>query len=97
MNLGSNVLEVGPVPGLTTGILRSRITRITALEIDSALANSLAARMRSHIVRVIQGGATAMPFRDAQFSGAVCCTVLHPVPSPALQDPLLREAAPQTS
>ena len=32
-----------------------------------------------------------MPFQDSQFSGAVCLTMLHHVPSPALQDKLLRE------
>jgi ubiquinone/menaquinone biosynthesis C-methylase UbiE len=91
VNLGPNVLEVGPGPGLTTDILRSRVTRITALELDPALANSLAVRMGASNVAVIQGDATAMPFPDAQFSGAVCFTMLHHVPKPALQDQLLRE------
>jgi ubiquinone/menaquinone biosynthesis C-methylase UbiE len=65
--------------------------RLTALEIDPALADSLAARMRATNVTVIRGDATAMPFPDAQFSGAVCFTMLHHVPSPALQDKLLGE------
>jgi ubiquinone/menaquinone biosynthesis C-methylase UbiE len=91
VKLGSNVLEVGPGPGLTTDILRSQVNHLTALEIDSALAHSLAARMRSSNVTVIQGDATVMPFRDAQFSGAVCFTMLHHVPFPALQDKLLCE------
>jgi ubiquinone/menaquinone biosynthesis C-methylase UbiE len=90
-DLGSNVLEVGPGPGLTTDILRSRVAHLTALEIDSTLARSLANRMRSSNVTVIQGDATALPFRDAQFSGAVCFTMLHHVPSSALQDKLLGE------
>ena len=90
--LGSNVLEVGPGPGLTTDILRSRAAALTALEIDPALAGSLAARMRGGNVTVIQGDATAMPFANAQFSGALCFTMLHHVPSPALQDKLLGEA-----
>ena len=91
VNLGSNVLEVGPGPGLTTDNLRARVTHLTALEIDSALASSLAARLHSSNVAVIQGDATALPFRDAQFSGAACFTMLHHVPSPVLQDRLLRE------
>ncbi len=89
--LGGNVLEVGPGPGLTTDILRARLPRLTALEIDSALADSLAVRMRGSNVTVIQGDATSMPFPNAQFSAAVCFTMLHHVPSPALQDKLLRE------
>jgi ubiquinone/menaquinone biosynthesis C-methylase UbiE len=90
-NLGSKVLELGPGPGLTTDILRSRVPHLTTLEIDSTVAQSLAARMRGSNVTVIQGDATALPFRDAQFSGAVCFTMLHHVPSPALQDQVLRE------
>ena len=91
VTLGSNVLEVGPGPGLTTDILRSRVAALTALEIDSELANSLADRTRGGNVKVIQGDATAMPFENAQFSGALCFTMLHHVPSPALQDKLLGE------
>ncbi|MGO8786058.1 MAG: class I SAM-dependent methyltransferase [Terriglobia bacterium] len=91
VDLGANVLEVGPGPGLTTDILRSRIDRLTALEIDPSLANSLAARTRGSNVTAIQGDATAMPFANSQFSGAVCFTMLHHVPSAALQDKLLRE------
>ena len=82
---------MGPGPGLTTDILRSRVARITALEIDPALASSLAARMSGSNVTVIQGDGGAMPFQDSEFSGAVCLTMLHHVPSPALQDKLLRE------
>ena len=90
-DLGAGVLEVGPGPGLTTDILRPRIARLTALEIDSALALALAARMQGNNVTVIQGDATDMPFPEAEFTGAVCCTMLHHVPSPALQNKLFRE------
>jgi 16S rRNA A1518/A1519 N6-dimethyltransferase RsmA/KsgA/DIM1 with predicted DNA glycosylase/AP lyase activity len=41
IDLGSNVLEIGPGPGLTTDLLRSRSERLTALEIDEQLATSL--------------------------------------------------------
>ncbi|MGD0124664.1 MAG: rRNA adenine N-6-methyltransferase family protein [Terriglobia bacterium] len=59
VDLGTGVLEVGPGPGLTTDILRPRIAHLTAIEIDSALALSLAARMRGSNVTVIQGDATS--------------------------------------
>lgn len=91
VDLGPNVLEVGPGPGLTTDLLRPRMARLIALELDPALAGSLAARLRGSNVTVIQGDATVMPFGDAGFSGAVSCTMLHHLPSPALQDMLLRE------
>jgi SAM-dependent methyltransferase len=91
VSLGDEVLEVGPGPGLTTDLLKSRTARLTALEIDPALAHALSTRLAGSNVAVLQGDATAMPLRDAQFSGAVSFTMLHHVPSPALQDKLLRE------
>jgi SAM-dependent methyltransferase len=91
VDLGGDVLEVGPGPGLTTDLLRQRCARITAIEIDPDLAEALAARLGGSNVKVIQGDATAMPFEDARFSGAVSFTMLHHVPSSALQDRLLRE------
>jgi SAM-dependent methyltransferase len=91
VDLGDDVLEVGPGPGRTTDVLRRRIPRLTSLEIDERLATALAARMRDTNVRVVHGDGTAMPFPDGSFSGAVCLTMLHHVPSPALQDRLLSE------
>ena len=91
VDLGGDVLEVGPGPGLTTDLLRTRLTHLTALEIDPVLADALRARLRGSNAEVIQGDATAMPFPDARFSGAVCFTMLHHVPSAELQDRLLGE------
>lgn len=91
VSLGDDVLEVGPGPGLTTDLLKSRSAHLTALEIDPRLARSLADRMAGSNVAVVQGDATAMPLKGARFSGAVSFTMLHHVPSPALQDKLLRE------
>lgn len=88
---GENVLEVGPGPGLTTDLLRLRFDRLTAVEIDSRLAESLARRLRGTNVEVIEGDASTLPFRDGSFSGAVCFTMLHHVESAELQDRLLRE------
>jgi len=91
VQLGQNVLEVGPGPGLTTDLLRLRLKRLTAVEIDSRLADSLGARLRGTNVRVVRGDATTLPFESGSFSGAVSFTMLHHVPSAALQDKLLRE------
>lgn len=91
VDLGSNVLEVGPGPGLTTDLLRNTIPRLTALEIDPKLAGSLGSRLKGIGVRVVEGDATAMPFADSEFSGTLSFTMLHHVPSPELQDKLLRE------
>src|SRR5262245_12632675 len=89
VDLGAEVLEIGPGPGVTTDVLAQSIPRLTALEIDATLATAL--RRRQAAVRVVEGDATAMPFPDASFSGAVAFTMLHHVPSPEAQDRLLGE------
>jgi len=91
VDLGDDVLEVGPGPGLATDVLRASHGRMTSVEIDGPLARSLAERLRGTNVRVVRGDATRLPFPDATFSGAVSFTMLHHVPSPALQDLLLAE------
>lgn len=90
-DLGADVLEIGPGPGLATGLLRARYPRLTCIEIDEKLATSLKERMAGTNVEVHQGDATAMPFPDGSFSGAISMTMLHHVPSADLQDRLLAE------
>jgi SAM-dependent methyltransferase len=89
--LGDEVLEVGPGPGLTTDWLRCRCKSITCLEIDLGLASSLARRTANTNISVQCGDATALPYCDHAFSGVVSFTMLHHVPSPALQNRLLAE------
>jgi ubiquinone/menaquinone biosynthesis C-methylase UbiE len=90
-DLGANVLEIGPGPGLTTDLLRSSVPRLTALEIDPKSASSLSSRLKGSNVQVVEGDATKIPFRESEFSGAVAFTMLHHVPSPELQNDLLAE------
>lgn len=92
VDLGDHVLEIGPGPGLTTDLLRARVSQMTALEIDPRLADSLKQRMANTNVRVMQGNATDMPFEDQQFSAVVAFTMLHHVPSVALQNKLIAES-----
>ena len=92
VDLGDEVLEIGPGPGVTTDWLRTRVPSLTAVEIDHALAESLRRRTEGTNVTVIEGDATAMELPDGRFSGAVSFTMLHHVPSPELQDRLLAEA-----
>jgi len=91
VELGQNVLELGPGPGLATDLLRPTLRRLTAIEVDPKLAQSLSSRLRDSNVAVVTGDATAMPLSDAQFSGVVSFTMLHHVPSSELQDRLFRE------
>lgn len=89
--LGEEPLEIGPGPGRTTDVLREQVARLTSIEVDQRLADSLARRMDGTNVKVVQGDATAMPFPDASFTAAVSFTMLHHVPSVDLQDRLLAE------
>ena len=70
-DLGPNVLELGPGHDLATDLLRPTVQRLTAIEVDPKLAESLSSRLRGSNVRVVTGDATAMPFPDAHFSGGV--------------------------
>jgi ubiquinone/menaquinone biosynthesis C-methylase UbiE len=85
-------LEIGPGPGITTEYLRARVQSLMALERDPLLASKLRQRFSSTNVRVIEADATAMPFEDASFRAVFCFTMLHHVPSLALQDRLMGEA-----
>jgi SAM-dependent methyltransferase len=88
---GDDVLEIGPGPGLTTDSLRHWAPKLTAIEIDPALAHTLRARMTGTNVEVVTGDATAMPFVDGRFSSVVSFTMLHHVPSAEKQDQVLSE------
>lgn len=92
VDLGGDLLEIGPGPGLTTDWLRQRVAHVTALEIDPHLAAGLRQRMRGTNVSVVEDDATQMPFEDRSFSAVVSLTMLHHVPSRTLQDKLLAEA-----
>ena len=93
-DLGDDVLEIGPGPGITTGLLRSRVPRLTALEIDPWGVRALEARFAKDAdVTVVQGDATTMPLQDGRFSAAICLTMLHHVGSAQLQDRVLSEVA----
>ena len=89
--LGDDVLEIGPGPGLTTDILRTRTERVTAVEIDAALGVRASQRLAGTNVDVIHGDGAHLDFADDRFTAVTCFSVLHHVPSPARQDEMLRE------
>ncbi|WP_116998260.1 class I SAM-dependent methyltransferase [Desertimonas flava] len=91
--LGDDVLEVGPGYGATTDVFREVAAKLTSVEIDHELAVALRERLAGTNVDVIEGDATALTFPDGRFTGAVCFTMLHHVPTAELQDRLFAEVA----
>ena len=90
-DLGADVLEIGPGPGLTTDLLRRRAPRLTAIEVDAGLAGPLSERMAGTNVEVLCTDATASGLDPGRFTGAACFAMLHHMPTPAAQDRLFAE------
>jgi SAM-dependent methyltransferase len=91
IDLGPDVLEVGPGPGLTTDVLQTLVPTLTAVEIHPELASALAARLAGTGVDVRCADAAATGLASDRFSGAVCLTMLHHVDSVQRQDAVLAE------
>jgi SAM-dependent methyltransferase len=90
-DLGDDVLEIGPGPGLTTDLLRQRVPRVTAVEIDPTLGEPLRDRLAGTNVDVLVADATATALPDNRFSAAACFSMLHHMPSPEDQDLLFAQ------
>jgi ubiquinone/menaquinone biosynthesis C-methylase UbiE len=91
VELGDDVLEIGPGFGATSRVLASQPDRrLTILELEPRYCERLRSDLGSRAT-VVEGDATQMPFEDSSFSTAVCFTMLHHVPSSELQDRLLAE------
>lgn len=89
LDVGDDVLEIGPGYGATTAQLRHLVTRLSAVELDEALAGKLAERFPD--VAVVRASAASMPLDSAAFDAVVCFTMLHHVASAQLQDELFSE------
>jgi SAM-dependent methyltransferase len=90
-DLGDDVLEIGPGPGLTTDLLRQRVPRVTAVELDPTLGEPLRERLAGTNVDVLVADATDAGLDGDRFSAAACFSVLHHMPSAASQDLLFAE------
>jgi SAM-dependent methyltransferase len=91
IDLGDDVLEIGPGFGATTEVLRERVAHLTAVEIDPGLASELATRLAGTNVEVVVGDATALDLDAGRFTAAASFSMLHHVPGAALQDRLFGE------
>lgn len=92
LDVGTDVLELGPGPGRTTEQLLDVVPRLTALELDGEAVRRLRAGLPDPRLTVVEGDATAMPFPDASFDAVLCLTMLHHVPTAAAQDRVLAES-----
>ncbi len=91
VDLGDNVLEIGPGYGANIRVLINKAPRYTAVEIDQPMAERLTATYGDR-AQIIRGDGTATGLPTGEFSSVVCFTMLHHIPTPALQDQLLAEA-----
>ena len=91
VELGPRTLELGPGYGATLCALLDRTVSLTAIEVDRAMADRLD-RLYGERARVIHGDGTRTGLPDGQFSSVVCFTMLHHVPTAALQGQLFAEA-----
>lgn len=94
VELGEDVLEIGPGFGATTRDLARQLGpgRLTALEIDEGYCQ----RLRNDLggaVEIVHGDATALPFDDDRFSAVLCFTMLHHIPQREQQDRAFAEVA----
>jgi SAM-dependent methyltransferase len=91
-DLGEHMLELGPGYGASTRWLQHRVKRLTALELDPALAQELAAEFDGTNVTIEVGDCTHAQFPDASFDSVGAFTMLHHLPTAAQQYATLSEA-----
>jgi SAM-dependent methyltransferase len=92
VDLGGEMIEIGPGPGAATEWLRGKVKRLTAVEVEEAAAAELAERYAGGNVTVIVGSGADLDFADESFDSAGCFTMLHHVPTLAMQNKVLAEA-----
>jgi SAM-dependent methyltransferase len=92
IDLGFEVLEIGPGYGTATEVLRQKVPHLTCVESDRRLANRLGKKINGNVT-VLCEDATAMSLPDASFDGAVCFTMLHHIRSVDLQNKLFAQVA----
>lgn len=91
VELGDNVLEIGPGYGANIRVLIDKTPHYTAVEIDPPMAQRLQGRYGER-ARIINGDGTDTGLPSDEFSAVVCFTMLHHVPTADLQDRLFAEA-----
>ncbi|MGH7639619.1 MAG: class I SAM-dependent methyltransferase [Candidatus Dormibacteria bacterium] len=90
--LGDEMLELGPGPGAATAWLCRRVRSLTAVEIDGAAAERLAAEYSGTNVRVVVGDCSKTGLPRSSFDSVGAFTMLHHLPTTARQLATLKEA-----
>ena len=91
LDLGDEMLELGPGPGATTRWLRHHVKRLVALELDPDSAARLANDLAGTNVEVEVGDARRSPFAEESFdSAAVAANALGEIGDPKAVDPLMK-------
>ena len=92
VDLGAAMLEIGPGPGAATDWLRHKVRQLTVVEVDEAAAAALDERYRGTNVEVRTGSGAELGYPDASVDSVGTFTMLHHVPTLALQNKILAEA-----
>ena len=92
VDLGDDLLEIGAGPGRTTDLLRDRVARLTAVELDDDLAAQLTDAPAGTNVEVVHADATEMPLPADRFSAAVVVHDAAPRADGGAAGPDLRRA-----
>jgi SAM-dependent methyltransferase len=91
VDLGRSMLELGPGPGAATSWLGSRVDHLTAVELDPAAADLLAAKLAGTNVTVLTGEVTTLELEAESFDSVGSFTMLHHVPTWPQQFAILAE------
>ncbi|GAA2060504.1 class I SAM-dependent methyltransferase [Streptomyces albiaxialis] len=91
IELGDDVVEIGPGYAANLRVLVERVPRLTAVEIDERTARQLESDWGER-ARILHADGADMPLPDASFSSVVCFTMLHHVPTREQQDRIFAEA-----
>lgn len=92
IDLGQDMLEIGPGPGAATEWLRHRVRNLTLVELDEEAAAKLTERFAGTNVQVVTGTAIDLSYPAESFDSVGSFTMLHHVPTLALQNKVLAEA-----
>lgn len=91
VDLGADVLEIGPGYGANLRVLVEEVPRLTAVEIDADTARQLRERWGDR-AEILHADGARLPLPDVSFDSVVCFTMLHHVPTAAHQDRIFAEA-----